>query len=280
MKDIFKEFLTKEEQDIRKGVTRLVSKGVTPKLRILTDDKDAKCKAYMRSKLAKADILGIQAEVVTVNNIEILSKVLEDSVVKGIPTILQKPIDSSMEATYRDFLDIKSIDVDGFFTQEDYFEGDFDIAPATPKGILNFIMDSNGLDLDCSEKSLVILGRGDLVGKPLSIMALPYFGSVTVLTSKSNKLVVRDSIKSADFVVLSTGVVGSVKASKLNRDKEVYVFNVGTIVDSEGRLAMELCQDYELDSIKVSPRIGGVGLLTVLALMDNVVNYYIKKWGH
>ena len=270
-------YIDKEETDLANEVALLKNKGINPELYILTDGKDERCNAYMRSKLKKAEKLGILATVKTFESTEELSELIAHCYMNKKCTILQKPIAKEYEVVYNSDDFAKHTDVDGFFTQERYFNKDWDVAPATPKGILNFILDSNGLDLDCRDKSLVIIGRGDLVGKPMSVMALPEFGSVTILTSKTPKEVRKFALMSADVVVLSSGVKGSVKSTELDQRKSVYIFNVGTILDDKGKLCMELDVDIENERHHISPRIGGVGILTVLSLMDSVINKYKEE---
>lgn len=123
---------------------------------------------------------------------------------------------------------------------------------------------------------MVILGRGELVGKPLATLMINKGASVIVLNSKSNKQVREQILKLADVVICATGIKGSAKVSELALDKEVLVYNVGTCFEN-GKLTTELEIDEDRVNVKYTDRIKAVGVCTVLELMDNVVNHYENK---
>ncbi|MGL6167423.1 MAG: tetrahydrofolate dehydrogenase/cyclohydrolase catalytic domain-containing protein [Fusobacteriaceae bacterium] len=268
-----KGFLGKEIEDLRLEVEKLKEeRRIKPKLCIITDGVDERCKTYMRSKLKHGEMIGVEVVVEVVKDVKGLIAVIKKCGAENTPTILQLPIDKNLEEVYND---VRSrLDVDGFFSYQELIERDWDNAPCTPKGVMNFIESSYGLDLDCRNKSVVIVGRGALVGMPLAIMCMQTFGTVTVLTSKSDRYTKREALRSADVVILASGVKGSVKMSEMRKDKNVFVINVGTMFDEQGKLTTELEVDTERDNVFYTPRIGGVGILTVLSLMENVITFY------
>lgn len=271
-----KPYIEKEVLDLSKDVNHLKEKGFSPTLYIITDGADDRCKTYMKSKLIHGEKVGINVIVKTIQTVDELDELLEIAFRKNIPTIMQLPIKKELEKSYNNNSLSKILDVDGFFSFQNLVGRDWDNAPCTPKGVMNFILDSNGLDLDCRNKHLVVAGRGNLCGMPLSIMGTQEFGTVTVLTSKTNKYTKLQALKTADVVVLATGVKGSVKMSELPKDRNIFVMNVGTMFDENGRLTTELEIDCKRENVGYTPRIGGVGVLTVLSLMENVVNFYKK----
>lgn len=271
-----KPYIEKEILDLSKDVNHLKEKGLSPTLYIITDGADDRCKTYMKSKLIHGEKVGINVIVKTIQTVDELDELLEIAFRKNIPTIMQLPIKKELEKSYNNNSLSKILDVDGFFSFQNLVGRDWDNAPCTPKGVMNFILDSNGLDLDCRNKHLVVAGRGNLCGMPLSIMGIQEFGTVTVLTSKTNKYTKLQALKTADVVVLATGVKGSVKMSELPKDRNIFVMNVGTMFDENGRLTTELEIDCKRENVGYTPRIGGVGVLTVLSLMENVVNFYKK----
>lgn len=269
-----KPYIEKEIFDLSKYVFTLKEKGIVPKFYILTDGVDDRCKTYMKSKLNYGEKVGIDVQVKVVTNIIELDKILKECIKEKIPVIMQLPIKKELEDYYNSYEEIKNFDIDGFFSYQKLVERDWDNAPCTPKGVMNFILDSNGLDLDCRKKHLVVAGRGNLCGMPISIMGMQEFGTVTVLTSKTNKYTKLQALKTADVVVLATGVKGSVKMSELPKDKNIFVMNVGTMFDEHGKLTTELEIDCERENVWYTPRIGGVGVLTVLTLMENCINFF------
>lgn len=269
-----KDYQEKEIIDLSKESTILKEKGITPTLYIITDGVDNRCKTYMKSKLVYGEKIGVKVEVKVIQTTKELEELLKTAYKRRIPTIMQLPIEKELEIAYNKSVLSKSLDVDGFFSYQNLVQKDWDNAPCTPKGVMNFILDSNGLDFDCRNKHLVVVGRGNLCGLPISIMGVQEFGSVTILTSKTNKYTKLQALKTADIVVLATGVKGSVKMSELPNDKNIFVINVGTMFDEQGKLTTELELDCERENVWYTPRIGGVGTLTVLSLMENIIIFY------
>lgn len=272
-----KSYIEKEIDDLQNEVFSLKEeKQIIPKLFILTDGVDERCKTYMKSKLNYSTQIGIETTVKTVKDISDLQNVLEYCDKNNIPTIMQLPIEKSLERYYNESNIARKIDVDGFFTYQDLFERDWSNAPCTALGIMNYILDQNGLDIDTRDKHIAILGRGNLCGMPLAIMATPLFGTTSVITSRTNPYIKKQILKTADIIVLATGVKGSVKMSELPSHKNIIVINVGTMFDENGKLTTELDVDAKRENVFYTDRIKAVGILTVLSLMLNVINFYKK----
>ncbi len=270
-----KPYIEKEILDLSNDVNNLKEKGfLLPTLYIITDGVDDRCKTYMKSKLIHGEKVGINVVVKTIQTVDELDELLETAFRKNIPTIMQLPIKKELEESYNNNSLSKILDVDGFFSYNELVNRDWDNAPCTPKGVMNFILDSNGLDLDVRGKLVVLMGYGALTNKPLSIMLCTSGSTCVNVNTSTNIFLKKQVLKQADIVICSTGVKGSVKTSWLSDEKTVYVFNVGTIINKEGKLETELEDDAQKNNIFYTPRIGGVGVLTVLSLMENVVSFY------
>lgn len=264
-----------EIEKLSKLVNDLKLNNIHPKLYIITDGEDDRCKTYMRSKLSHGENIGINVEVKTIQTVNELDELLEIAFQENIPTIMQLPIKKELEEYYNNNSLSKILDVDGFFTFQNLIDGDWSNAPCTALGIMNYILEENGLDIDSRNKNIVIFGRGNLCGLPLTVMSVPLFATTTVITSKTKPSTKRQVLKNADVIVLATGVKGSLKMSELPLDRDIYVVNVGTIFEN-GKLTTELDVDCENDNVWYTPRIKGIGVLTVLSLMENVINFYKK----
>lgn len=259
-------YIEDEKYWIAKGVYQLKNK---PKLIILTDGVDERCKTYMKAKVKMGEELGIEVEVITLTSTSHLQSILTQSVGNKSCTIMQLPISKEYEIYYRNSLEAQITDVDGFFSYQSIADEEYKNTPCTPRGIMDYMFEASDMrDLD--KKSLVIVGRGELTGYPLMAMAVRNFGSVGMITSKTDKHMRINMLYNADVVVLSSGVKGSVKTSELSDYRDVLVFNVGTIFN-EGRLEMELVVDEEKYNVSWTPRIKGVGILTVVSLMRNIL---------
>ena len=261
-----KDYQEYKKQHLKEQVEKLKNIGVVPTLKIITDGEDKRTETYMKSKLKLAEELGIVAEKTVVNSVEELDKAILDN----SRCICQLPIKKELENHYMANVN-RPIDVDGFADYDNVFNDNYSLIPATPKGIMEHIQ---FLDYNLRGKNVVILGRGNLVGKPLSILMMNKGATVSVLNSKTDEQIKKALLSTADVVVCATGTIGSVKTSELNNDKQVLVYNVGTCF-KDGKLTTELEVDVDKENVHYTDRIGAVGVCTVLGLMDNVINSYL-----
>lgn len=148
-------------------------------------------------------------------------------------------------------------DVDGFNSRSKCY-------PCTPLGVISFI---NALGIDTTGKNAVVIGRSDIVGKPMADMLLAKDCSVTICHSKTPKEELNKYIANADILVVAAG-----KRNLITKDMafkpSAIVMDVGINVDEEGHLHGD-CEP-DLPVLFQSPVPGGVGLLTRLALFFNL----------
>lgn len=257
---------------LKKKLDKVLEGGKTPELWILTDGKHPECDSYMRSKLKWAQDVGIAVKVKIMKDLEELKRAIDFAELNGIAIILQLPCDQE----YVDYYNLRrpSVDVDGFFSFQQIVDKDYRVIPATPKGIMRFIKAEDGLNLNLRGKNVVIVGRGLLVGYPLTMLMLNEGATVATLNTKTDMFTRKNLLKDADIVILATGVKGSVSDYELGT-KITYVINVGTVFE-EGKLTTELQVTEAQDNIIYTDRIGAVGVSTVLSLLDNVINYYME----
>lgn len=267
-----KSYHEKYVEALKKKLDKVLEGGISPELWILTDGKHPECDSYMRSKLKWAETVGVKVHVKVLDNLEELKSTIDYAEWNKIPVILQLPCDQE----YVDYYNHRktSVDVDGFFTFQDIVDKDYRVIPATPKGVLRFIKSEDGLNLNLRGKNVVIVGRGLLVGYPLTMLMLNEGATVATINTKTNIFTRKNLLKDADVVILATGVKGSVSDYELG-NKEVYVINVGTVFE-EGKLTTELQVTEDRDNITYTDRIGAIGVSTVLSLLDNVINYYTE----
>ena len=234
------------------------------KLTVLTNPYDEASKAYVRNKQRACEYCGIKFEEVPLHKNSNTDDLLRILLKEYNPLIIQLPMS--------DDLDVNTINLlNAFYTEEGYrdadgfLEGSL-VAPATPKGIIR-ILDEIGCDLE--GKHVVVLGRSDIVGKPVAKMCLNKNATVTICHSKTKNL---SSITSqADVLIVAIGKPKMI-TSEFVKDGAV-VIDVGINRDKNGKL----CGDVDIDSVlpkvsKITPVPKGVGLLTVACLMENVVD--------
>ena len=163
-----KEFQEFKKKQISARAEELKERGIIPTLYIITDDVDPRTQTYMKSKLNMADKLGIKAEKIIVKSKEELMDLTFDVMLNGARTICQLPISKEIEDEYMSKITYFD-DVDGFNQMNKVFYGDYSNIPATPKGIMEHL---DYIKYDLRGKTVVIVGRGNLVGKPLAPLML------------------------------------------------------------------------------------------------------------
>lgn len=252
-----KKYLRHKKQKIN-----IKTKDMDYKLFILTDGSDKASESYMKSKIKTASYVNIAADVKRIKDVNDIIAWCQVARQVGAKTILQKPCSEELERAYAKFG--RDLDVDGFFTFNDTVNGDYKNSPCTPTGIINFLS-WKGYPL--RGKNVVIVGRGFLVGKPLSIQMINAGATVSVINTKTEKDLRAALLYNADVVILCTGQYGSVKASELKRGS--IVFDVG-ITFHEGQIRGEFEEDFQ-NGIHYTKTPGGVGKITVMQLMENVV---------
>lgn len=240
------------------------------KLFIITNPKDEASKVYVRNKIKKCDECGITAltfspaeNSTTEDYIELIQHLNENKSITGI--IVQLPLP--------DGIDVKRVmsaispekDVDGFTPNSK-------CDPCTPKGIIELIEYYKGPEY-LKGKNVCIIGRSEIVGKPLARMLLDKDCTVTVCHSKTENLTLHTRI--ADIIICAAG-----KPKMLKNDMVTFgsmVIDVGINRDENGKL----CGDADFDNLKyrtdITPVPGGIGLTTVASLVKNVTELSTEK---
>lgn len=263
-------------EEIKEKVAKLDKK---PHLAVVLVGNDLASQIYVRNKKKTANMLGITSTVielpedteeeVLLNEIKKLNK---DSDVTGI--LVQMPLPKHIDKMKVIMAIDPKKDVDCFTPEnvgklsigmEPYFY------PVTPQGIM-ILLKRYGIDV--AGKHAVIIGRSNIVGKPMIQLLLKNDATVTVCHSKTENL--REIIKTADIVISAVGK--KVVRCKMVKNKAVFV-DVGISRDTNGKLTGDL--NWELDFKNfdevieyfeyISPVPGGVGPMTIASLMLNVL---------
>ena len=247
-----------------------------PSLVVILVGENPASKIYVNNKKKTAQNLGINSEVINypfdVTEQELLDKIEELNNDENVTAILvQLPLPSHISKENVINAISPSKDVDGFtpYNFGKLFSGSEPMVyPCTPKGIL-LLLDEYGI------KHAVIIGRSNIVGRPLSQMFLNRNATVTVCHSHSENL--SDIIKTADIVVSAAGK-NIVKGEMLKSG--CVVVDVGIFKDENGKTRGDV--DFETSSqvaSYISPVPGGVGPMTIASLMLNTVELYVKNLG-
>ncbi len=268
-----------KKEEIKHKVKELSKKKIYPKLAVILANNEDSSKVYIGKKRKMCEELGIEDveyifdEKVTMEELLVLIERLnQDNTVDGI--LVQLPIFKHLDE--KKVLNAISPlkDVDGFHPQNlgklvgNQKDG---IIPCTPKGIMMIIDALN--DIEIEGKNAVVIGRSIIVGKPMAELLLNRNATVTICHSKTADL--KSYTKNADILVVATGVAGLITKSMVKKD--AIVIDVGI-----NRVEGKLCGDVKTKEVAtrvkyITPVPGGVGLTTVVSLMDNVVKIASRK---
>lgn len=250
---------------------------IKPCLAVIQIGDDAASNVYIRSKEKACIELGIYFKHIKFNEHalerEVVNKIIElnnDEYVNGI--LLQLPIPPKFNQNKLINLIHRDKDVDGLtdYNAGKLFKGCPNFVPCTPLGIIR-LLDKYNIDIE--GKHAVIVGRSNLVGKPVATMLLAKGATVTTCHSKTVDL--QAYTKQADILVVAVGQKHLITKDMVKED--AVVIDVGI-----NRIDNKLYGDVDFDNVKdkvsyITPVPGGVGPMTVAMLLENVVKNYEKK---
>ncbi len=251
-------------------IAQLNALGLTPKLMIITINPSASAMTYVRLKQKRAKQLSIEVELADWSNSEpdkcykMMQALASDASVNGI--IVQLPIGKWDNP--QPLLDLIPVpkDVDGLSSQSLVMlkEGNAPIIPATPKAIITILEESN---IELTNKNILIIGQGKLVGLPLAIILIGRGYNVHTADKDTNDTT--KLIKSADIIISATGHPKTIVGSMISPD--TVVLDAG-LSEANGRLVGDVdYQSIEGIASLVSRVPGGIGPVTVISLMQNVI---------
>ncbi|CAJ1186000.1 Bifunctional protein FolD protein [Companilactobacillus paralimentarius] len=267
-----KKVATALDETMTKRVQVLKEKGVTPGLAVILVGDNSASAVYVRNKKRRAEKLGIDFQLIhfdtTVTEKELLSKINElnnDPAIDGF--IVQLPVPDHIDEDKVIEAISPAKDVDGFtpISVGNLWIGTPLTKPATASGIL-MMLDYYNVDLD--GKNVVIVGRSNIVGKPTAALMLNRNATVTITHSHTKNL--KEITSKADVLVVAIGQAKFIKKDYV-KDQAILI-DVGMDRDENGKL----CGDVDFDDVKdhvsmITPVPGGVGPMTITALVDQVI---------
>lgn len=257
-------------QDIKDKIKNIIAEDdYAPILHIYQVGDNPASNAYIKGKLRDCEEVGIEAELIKLSE-EITEDGLNDKIqedynyenVDGI--IVQLPLPKHIDP--KNICIPDELDIDGFNSTSPF-------QPCTPLGVMK-IFDSIGYDLD--GKNVLVCGQSDIVGRPLVDMLIKrHCNVISVNSSGSFMKCTALAMDMVDVIISAVGKRNFITPFGLDR-VEVCI-DVGINYDENGKQHGD-CSDavYNMDGIKVTPRIGGVGLMTRAMLLYNVC---VAKYG-
>lgn len=258
-------------QNLKEKVKKLKDEGITPHFCVINIGDDPASKIYVRTKKHRAEKMGIIQDIYQMSAdtkqeeaIALIDKLNADPAINGLMVQLPAPKQIDTDALLERIDPNK--DVDGLTPANigHLWMGNHFVEPATAEGIIALL---KHYEIPLEGKNVVIIGRSNIVGKPLAALMLEQNATVTIAHSRTKNL--GEITKKADVLVSATGQAFLVKADMV-KDGAVVV-DVGM-----NHVGGKLVGDVDFDNVKekanyITPVPGGVGPLTVQFLMEAVV---------
>ena len=257
---------------IKNEVAELKEKGVTPGLAVIIVGDDPASRVYVNNKKKACAELGMLSEEYALpaetTNEELLGLINELNGRKDINGILcQLPLPRHLDekavinaiAPEKDVDAFHPINVGGIMT------GDYSFLPCTPAGVMQML---KHYDIETAGKHCVVIGRSNIVGKPMAMLMLHANATVTICHSRTANLA--EECKRADILIAAVGKPKFVTPDMVKEG--AVVIDVGMDRDENGKL----CGDVDFDAVEpicgaISPVPGGVGPMTISMLMRNTL---------
>ena len=274
-------------ETVAEAVERLRPAGTTPELATVLMSDDPASETYVRMKQRDCEEVGMESRHVEIDTdapqsalFETIEELNDDPAVDGI--LVQRPLTESVDepAALRRVDPRK--DVDGFHPENvgRLVTGDPRFVPCTPLGVQRLLIEA---DVEIPGSDVVIVGRSELVGKPLANLLLnrgdAANATVTVCHSKTDDLAAH--LARADVVVVAAGVPGLVTGEMLSEGTTVIDVGINAVGEGDDR---KLIGDVEYDSASqvadaITPVPGGVGPMTRAMLLRNTVVAAARRAG-
>lgn len=262
----------KVKEEVKAECEQLKAKGVTPGLAVIIVGDDPASQVYVHNKEVACEACGfysvkyaLPAETTQEELNELIDELNKDGKINGILCQLPLPSHLDDKEVINRIDPLKDVDAFHPVNVGAIMIGDYNYLPCTPAGVMELIH-STGVDV--SGKKAVVMGRSNIVGKPMAMLLLHENATVEITHSRTQNLA--DITKEADILVAAIGKAKFVKADMV-KDGAV-VIDVGMNRDENGKL----CGDVDFDDVKdkcsfITPVPGGVGPMTIAMLMKNTL---------
>lgn len=260
------------KEQVRLETLELAKKGIRPGLAVIIVGDDPASRVYVNNKKKACEAVGFisreYALPATTTQEELLSLVDElnnDKEINGILCQLPLPKGLDEKAVIEAISPIKDVDAFHAINVGKIMIGDYDFLPCTPAGVMEML---HSYKIPVEGKKCVVIGRSNIVGKPMAMLLLHENGTVTITHSRTKNLA--EVTGEADILVAAIGKPKFVTADMVKEG--AVVIDVGMDRDENGKL----CGDVDFENVKdkcsaITPVPGGVGPMTIAVLMKNTL---------
>lgn len=260
------------KENLAKDVEKLKGDGIFPGLAVIIAGDDPASRVYVNNKKKACEQLGIYSEEYALSGdvseeeiLDLIDKLNKKDSISGI--LVQLPLPKHIsEKKVIEHIDPKK-DVDAFHPVNvgKIMTGEYDFVPCTPAGIMELIAESGVL---VEGKECVVIGRSNIVGKPMAMLLLHKNGTVTICHSRTKNL--KEKAKNADILVVAVGRPNFVTGDMIKEGAVVIDVGINRLADKKlvGDVDYESCEKV---AGAITPVPGGVGPMTIAMLMKNTV---------
>lgn len=268
----------KTKEELKTEVASLKDKGISVGLAVIIVGDDPASRVYVNNKKKACEFLGIYSEEYALpkeTDMESLLGLIKElngrKDINGILCQLPLPKHLDEKAVINAISPEKDVDAFHPVNVGKIMIGDFDFLPCTPAGVMR-LLDESGVEIE--GKNCVVIGRSNIVGKPMSMLLLHRNATVTICHSKTKNL--REVTNKADILVAAVGRANFVTSDMVKEG--AVVIDVGMNRPADGKL----CGDVDFAAVSekcsyITPVPGGVGPMTIAMLMTNTVTAAKKQ---
>nr|WP_302596354.1 bifunctional methylenetetrahydrofolate dehydrogenase/methenyltetrahydrofolate cyclohydrolase FolD [uncultured Cellulosilyticum sp.] len=263
---------TQIKEELREKVSALKAEGIEPGLAVILVGDNSASQVYVRNKKTACEFVGIKSfsyELPTETSEDELLGLIDtlnaDPTVHGI--LVQLPLPAHLDEQKVILRIAPSKDVDGFHPQN---VGALSIGlkgfvSCTPAGVIELLKRYN---IAIAGKNCVVVGRSNIVGKPVSLLLLREHGTVTICHSRTQNL--KEVVQNADIVVAAVGIPNFIKGDMIKEGAAIIDVGINRLENGK------LCGDVDFEACEkkaayITPVPGGVGPMTIAMLMHNCV---------
>lgn len=258
--------------ELKIEVDKLKEKGITPCLAVVLVGSDTASCIYVKNKQKACEKIGIESkeyllpeETTEDELLYLIDELNNDETVDGI--LLQSPIPRHLDILKAFNNIIPEKDVDGFNpVNAGLLSMGFPVfIPCTPQGIMRMLKENN---VEVEGKRCTVIGRSNIVGKPMAQLLINKGGTVTVCNSKTQNL--KEILLDSDIIISAVGKPKIITADMIKPNS--VVIDVGINRSENGKI----CGDVDFENVKeiagyITPVPGGVGPMTIAMLMNNII---------
>ncbi len=254
--------------------------GITPGLAVVIVGDDPASRVYVNNKKKACELVGFTSEEYALpasttqeELLELVHALNEKKDINGILVQLPLPKHLDDKAVIEAISPQKDVDAFHAVNVGKIMLGEYDFLPCTPAGVMEML---HAYDIPVEGKECVVIGRSNIVGKPMGMLLLHENGTVTICHSRTKNLA--EVCQRADILVAAVGIAKFVKADMVKEG--AVVIDVGMDRDEDGKL----CGDVDFENVKdkcsfITPVPGGVGPMTISTLMKNTLKACMLQNG-